>query len=378
MTDEIKDSGSTEPTKAVKRPRRAASRPAGPPVVSETSEKSKPEEKPAKVSTRAPRAAKAEEKTEVEAKRNPRKKVRGGQKPAATPVESVEAPVVAEETKVASKKSGKVVPLAAVFQPADEIVKESKASRNKPVTAEVGDAGEATETRSKPNRNRKRGRKPELVEATADNLTENESTDTESEKVESDENESAESRRRRRRRGGRGRNRREDGNDEANESADADGSESDSGDAAEVEGDSEGSSTRRRRRRRGAGDDAEEATSTARGSTRLEAKKQRRRDGRDAGRRRAPILSEAEFLARRENVNRVMALREVDDRVQIAVLEDDILVEHYVNKTSGSSLIGNVYLGRIQNVLPSMEAAFVDIGKGRNAVLYAGEVNWDA
>jgi ribonuclease E len=89
-------------------------------------------------------------------------------------------------------------------------------------------------------------------------------------------------------------------------------------------------------------------------------------------------LSEAEFLARRENVNRVLAVREIEDRVQIAVLEDDVLVEHYVNKQSGSSLIGNVYLGRIQNVLPSMEAAFVDIGKGRNAVLYAGEVNWDA
>jgi ribonuclease E len=110
----------------------------------------------------------------------------------------------------------------------------------------------------------------------------------------------------------------------------------------------------------------------------LEAKKQRRREGRDAGRRRAPILTEAEFLARRENVNRVMVVRQAQDRVQIAVLEDDVLVEHYVNRHSGSSLMGNVYLGRIQNVLPSMEAAFVDIGRGRNAVLYAGEVNWDA
>jgi ribonuclease E len=110
----------------------------------------------------------------------------------------------------------------------------------------------------------------------------------------------------------------------------------------------------------------------------LEAKKQRRREGREHGRRRAPILSEAEFLARRENVHRVMAVRQIDDRVQIAVLEDDVLVEHYVNRQSGSTLMGNVYLGRVQNVLPSMEAAFVDIGKGRNAVLYAGEVNWDA
>ena len=114
------------------------------------------------------------------------------------------------------------------------------------------------------------------------------------------------------------------------------------------------------------------------GSTRLEAKKQRRREGRDAGRRRAPILSEAEFLARREDVDRVMVVRQRGDRVQIGVLEDDVLVEHYVNKAGSQSLVGNVYLGRVQNVLPSMEAAFVDIGKGRNAVLYAGEVNWDA
>ena len=55
-----------------------------------------------------------------------------------------------------------------------------------------------------------------------------------------------------------------------------------------------------------------------------------------------------------------------------------MLVEHYVARESQTSLIGNVYLGRVQNVLPSMEAAFIDIGKGRNAVLYAGEVNWQA
>ena len=117
---------------------------------------------------------------------------------------------------------------------------------------------------------------------------------------------------------------------------------------------------------------------SVRGSTRIEAKKQRRRDGREAGRRRAPILTEAEFLARREAVNRVMCVREHGDRTQIAVLEDGILVEHYVNRAESSSLVGNVYLGKVQNVLPSMEAAFVDIGRGRNAVLYAGEVNWDA
>ncbi|MCU1440615.1 MAG: Rne/Rng family ribonuclease [Rhodoglobus sp.] len=113
------------------------------------------------------------------------------------------------------------------------------------------------------------------------------------------------------------------------------------------------------------------------GSTRLEAKKQRRRDGRDAGRRR-PVVTESEFLARRESVDRVMVVRSKFSRIQIAVLEDGVLVEHYVAKAQDASLIGNVYLGRVQNVLQSMEAAFVDIGRGRNAVLYSGEVDWDA
>ena len=115
-----------------------------------------------------------------------------------------------------------------------------------------------------------------------------------------------------------------------------------------------------------------------RGSTRLEAKKQRRREGRDTGRRRAPLITEAEFLARRESVERVMVVRQAGDRTQIGVLEDGVLVEHYVNRAQSASYVGNVYLGKVQNVLPSMEAAFVDIGKGRNAVLYAGEVNFDA
>jgi len=125
---------------------------------------------------------------------------------------------------------------------------------------------------------------------------------------------------------------------------------------------------------------AEEAPSKpqrVRGSTRLEAKRQRRREGRDQGRRRA-VVTESEFLARRESVDRVMVVREKANRTQIAVLEDGITVEHYVAKSEEASLIGNVYLGRVQNVLPSMEAAFVDIGRGRNAVLYSGEVDWDA
>jgi ribonuclease E len=117
---------------------------------------------------------------------------------------------------------------------------------------------------------------------------------------------------------------------------------------------------------------------SVKGSTRLEAKKQRRREGRDTGRRRPPVITESEFLARRESVERTMVVRQRKDRTQIAVLEDGVLVEHYVNRSSQQSYVGNVYLGKVQNVLPSMEAAFVDIGKGRNAVLYAGEVNFDA
>ncbi len=119
------------------------------------------------------------------------------------------------------------------------------------------------------------------------------------------------------------------------------------------------------------------APAKVRGSTRLEAKRQRRRDGRDGGRRRGTV-TESEFLARRESVDRVMVVRDTEERTQIAVLEDGVVVEHYVARSEESSLIGNVYLGRVQNVLPSMEAAFVDIGRGRNAVLYSGEVDWDA
>lgn len=162
----------------------------------------------------------------------------------------------------------------------------------------------------------------------------------------------------------------------------------------------QGSSSRRRNRRRGggaSGTDGDDAPVSERGgrqprqravelitepqrikgSTRLEAKKQRRRDGREAGRRRT-VVTEAEFLARREAVDRDMIVRSKNGRIQIAVLEDNVLVEHYVARSQESSLIGNVYLGRVQNVLPSMEAAFVDIGRGRNAVLYSGEVDWDA
>lgn len=155
-----------------------------------------------------------------------------------------------------------------------------------------------------------------------------------------------------------------------------------SSDATQLEDDGEETSTRRRRRRRTrstASDDGDvnDQVKALKGSTRLEAKKQRRKEGRREGRRRHGI-TESEFLARRESVNRQMVIRDHDGLDQIAILEDDLLVEHYVARRTQKSMVGNIYLGRVQNVLPSMEAAFVDIGRGRNAVLYAGEVNWDA
>lgn len=142
--------------------------------------------------------------------------------------------------------------------------------------------------------------------------------------------------------------------------------------------DDSGSRRRRRRRSRSRSSESTDEVTSLKGSTRLEAKRQRRKEGREAGRRR-PVITEAEFLARRESVDRTMLVRESGDQTQLVVVEDGITVEHYLKENrQQSSLIGNVYLGKVQNVLPSMEAAFIDIGKGRNAVLYAGEVNWDA
>ncbi|MGH8792669.1 MAG: Rne/Rng family ribonuclease, partial [Stackebrandtia sp.] len=128
-----------------------------------------------------------------------------------------------------------------------------------------------------------------------------------------------------------------------------------------------------RRARPSSGDDVQGLS----GSTRLEAKRQRRREGRGQRRTRPQVLSESEFLARRESVVRKMVVRGKGSRIQIAVLEDELLVEHFVVRAGGQGMVGNVYLGKVQNILPSMEAAFIDIGRGRNAVLYAGEVNWD-
>ncbi|MCL1907132.1 MAG: Rne/Rng family ribonuclease [Propionibacteriaceae bacterium] len=213
--------------------------------------------------------------------------------------------------------------------------------------------------------------------------------------------EQAGSNRRRRRRGGRKRH------TTGPEGSDDNQPEEETPNAADTNGNhnngdnNEDSSNRRRRRRRRRGEDIDDTDDTdaevvvkvreprtkkntqakvegIEGSTRIEAKRQRRREGRAASRRRAPILSEAEFLARRESVERTMLIRQKEEYSQIAVIEDGILVEHYVDRASAASLIGNIYLGKVQNVLPGMEAAFIDIGRGRNAVLYAGEVDWDS
>ncbi|MEU6858313.1 Rne/Rng family ribonuclease [Glycomyces sp. NPDC046736] len=222
-----------------------------------------------------------------------------------------------------------------------------------------------------------------------------------------DDDDSEAGRRRRGRRGRRGRGRGKGVDGAADDEGDSDEDDAEDEDDEESGSDGPEVTRRRRRRRRRAGsedsdrssrsddseDDAEvvvkvrtpqrrtssnEEVRGVSGSTRLEAKRQRRRDGRKSGRGRVQVVSEAEFLARREAVERQMVVRVRSGRAQAAVLEDGILAEHYVSKSGAQGLVGNVYLGKVQNVLPSMEAAFVDIGRGRNAVLYAGEVNWDA
>ncbi|WP_280507483.1 translation initiation factor IF-2 N-terminal domain-containing protein [Nocardia flavorosea] len=287
----------------------------------------------------------------------------------------------------------------------------------------------------------RRRRKAEQQAEQAERQTEPEpaadsDADTETGDDQSDQGGDSDDQPRRRRRGrrGRGRGRGEqqsdgDGDGDADEGESAEsaetatetedrsaaGEDTDDQETGDTGEESEGGSSRRRRRRRRrkvSGESGETAESAeddppntvvhereprnktrARttadevqgisGSTRLEAKRQRRRDGREAGRRRPPILTESEFLARRESVDRVMVVREKEfpghpSATQVAVLEDNILVEHFVTSTGSASMVGNVYLGKVQNVLPSMEAAFVDIGRGRNGVLYAGEVNWEA
>ena len=258
---------------------------------------------------------------------------------------------------------------------------------------------------------------PKKVKASPQNKAEVAEAPEQSEPSEESDSESGT---RRRRRGGRGRRRGGKDSNETVEDRDSDSDEVlDAGEISEEGEDSTSTSPRRRRRRRAKGDgvtagetveedgvitvvkvreprearelrpprtrDDQPTRSDRGGRNRSRSDRNDRgdrgnrnnREPRDFVRRRGMIITESEFLARRENVDRQMLVRQAGDRTQIAVLEDKIMVEHYVNRNSNISYVGNVYLGKVQNVLPSMEAAFVDIGKGRNAVLYAGEVNWD-
>jgi ribonuclease E len=439
---ETQTSSAAAPAKPARR-RRAAGRPAGPPVeaaadqpASAADEPPPADEQPAQAP--APRARRTRKRAEAPADapdapaltttaeepapeapptRARRSRSRAAEKPA-EPVEATDA-ATEEESDEAAATSGPPAPTVLFQAPTISTPRRSRRAGSavgEPTAVE--EAADQAEAPAGPTRQRRRSRSAQaesvagdVAKAAAETAeAEDDSTD------DAEDHEGSESGpRRRRRRGGRGRRGRGGAGDSGTESeedsgdtaAEAEESGDDSGeDSGDDAGDGTGSRRRRRRRRRGedgptAADDPEKtvtrvrSTRTARssggsggsssdnevtavrGSTRLEAKKQRRREGREAGRRRAPILSEAEFLARREAVDRVMVIRQGRERTQIAVLEDGVLVEHYVNKVSSSSLMGDIFLGRVQNVLPSMEAAFVDIGKGRNAVLYAGEVNFE-
>ena len=251
----------------------------------------------------------------------------------------------------------------------------------------------------------KAARKSAVKDVAAKNATEGAAPDEGA--APADDEDSRGGRNRRRRRGGRGRRKPSvDGVDSSELNEDGDESSSEV-----VDEGAEGATHRRRRRRRATGEgvtpgeivdedgvitvvkvrEVRERTERPTRSERTErgTRNRRERSGRsdrsdnrgeyrEPYRRRGTVITDGEFLARRENVDREMLVRQIGDRIQIAVIEDKVMVEHYVNRNANVSYVGNVYLGRVQNVLPSMEAAFVDIGKGRNAVLYAGEVNWDA
>jgi ribonuclease E len=329
---------------------------------------------------------------------------------------------VAEEPPARSRRRAAVMPPAVLFIPPDpeapvepaparrsrRKAAEPAAVADEPV-AEVGADAPAEEQAEATGRRRRRGRgRAEADETPVEvDVEDLEAPDESADDVEDagDDDLDDEASRRRRRRGRRGRGRGkgplDDDEDETEEPAAAEAAEADDDEADDDAPDADGVTRRRRRRRRkGAGDtdagtddgvhtvvkireprtrdrSSSDEVQGVSGSTRLEAKRQRRRDGREQRRTRPPILSESEFLARREAVDRVMVVRQKPDRTQIAVLEDGVLVEHYVARATSGTMVGNVYLGKVQNVLPSMEAAFVDVGRGRNAVLYAGEVNWD-
>ena len=295
--------------------------------------------------------------------------------PATSEVKEVATPAVDTDAAEKPKRAKKAAIPVPVFQAAPIVEKPAKASAKKVAKKVAEPKAEAESKEAAPSQD--------------------------------DSPESAE--RRRRRRGGRGRRRPGDRTDNDSTQEDSvEDNDSTSDDSSEENADGTPNHRRRRRRRaRGTGSEAgateeiidEDGVKTVvkvreprepreprernnRGRDRNDRGRDRHnrrdREPREFTRRRGTIITEGEFLARRENVDRVMLVRQTGDRTQIAVLEDKIMVEHYVNRNSNISYVGNVYLGKVQNVLPSMEAAFVDIGKGRNAVLYAGEVNWDA
>nr|WP_240941559.1 translation initiation factor IF-2 N-terminal domain-containing protein [Corynebacterium xerosis] len=214
----------------------------------------------------------------------------------------------------------------------------------------------------------------------------------------SDDQGSREPRPRRRRRGrGRGRGAQDgsgdgSGNGDGGDASDAksgSGSDSGNGDRGVAKHDDRNQPAKQDRNTDAAQDDDEPEVAVVdepvaiKGSTRLEAQRRRRADRRAESRKRH-VISEAEFLARRESVERTMVVRERRRHdgngmvTQVGVLEDDLLVEHFVTSDTQTSIIGDIYLGRVQNVLPSMEAAFIDIGTDRNGVLYSADVNWRA
>jgi ribonuclease E len=206
---------------------------------------------------------------------------------------------------------------------------------------------------------------------------------------------------RRRRRGGRGRRGRGRGGEAGEGRADdarADGGEGDTDaeDGSERAGrsappakrakkaSSRGSGAKKASRGAGPGsetDDEDDESRIARGGTRLAAKKARRSGGQGGGGQRRAArpggVTEEERRAILAGPPRTMIVTAKPARTQIAVMEDRTLVEHYVTRDEDVTFVGNIYMGRVQNVLPGMEAAFIDIGKGRNGVLYAGEVLYD-
>jgi ribonuclease E len=315
------------------------------------------------------------------APKNPRKraakktpKVKGEVSPETAPVVPTIEAASPEEKKTKPAKKAAAVPVA-IFQAAPIAEKNG---------AEKAPAKKAPAKKSAPVKAAKSDEP--VVEAEA--------------KGESDSDSEDSSRGRRRRRGGRGRRKPGSANTDENTSNDENSENSDTED--------DGTGTHRRRRRRRASGDGVVAgevveedgvvtvvkvRETKERPTRNDPKRNRRErndrpssrgdreyrsDYREPYRRRGTIITDTDLLARRESVDREMLVRQIADRTQIAVIEDNVMVEHYVNRNTNLSYVGNIYLGRVQNVLPGMEAAFVDIGKGRNAVLYAGEVNWDS